>query len=232
MTANDIVLRGELLRKEFLSGDTTVAALKDCTIEVLASEFVAIVGKSGSGKSTLANVLSGLDRPTSGTVTLLGRDISSLGEAEMATLRARKIGFVLQKDNLIPSLTLAENVAAPLVMSGVKLSQALRSARDMLGEVGLDHRAAQWPSQVSGGEAQRAAVARACVVEPAVVFADEPTGALDEENGSRVQELLHKLVSTLGAAGLIITHDMDLATGADVVVTMANGAIVNTKRKA
>ncbi|MEC4015035.1 ABC transporter ATP-binding protein [Streptomyces sp. H27-D2] len=232
MTEKKIVLRAKNVQREFVSGDTTVTALRNCSLDVSAGEFVAIVGKSGSGKSTLANCLSGLDRPTSGTVTLLDRDLATLSEAEMAGLRAKEIGFVLQKDNLIPSLTIEENVAAPLVMGGMKLSAALDRARDMLAEVGLQHRAGQWPSQVSGGEAQRAAVARACVAEPAIIFADEPTGSLDEENGKQVQEIFHKLVATTGAAGLIITHDMDLAAGADVVVTIVDGQVVSTERKA
>ncbi|TVL91487.1 ABC transporter ATP-binding protein [Streptomyces sp. SAJ15] len=232
MAENRVVLRAEKVRREFVSGDSAVEVLKGCSLEVSAGEFVAIVGRSGSGKSTLANVLSGLDRPTSGTVTLLGRDLSRLGEAEAAAMRAREIGFVLQKDNLIPSFTIEENVAAPLVMGGTKLSDALQQAREMLSEVGLSHRAKQWPGQVSGGEAQRAAVARACVVQPAIVFADEPTGALDEENGRQVQEIFHKLVSTTGAAGLIITHDRDLAAGADTVITLADGQVVATERTA
>ncbi|MEU5270060.1 ABC transporter ATP-binding protein [Streptomyces hygroscopicus] len=232
MAENRVVLRAENVRREFVSGDTTVEVLKGCSLEVLAGEFVAVVGRSGSGKSTLANVLSGLDRPTSGTVTLMDRDLSALSEAEAAAMRAREIGFVLQKDNLIPSLTIEENVAAPLVMGGTKLSEALGRAREMLAEVGLSHRAGQWPGQVSGGEAQRAAVARACVVQPAIVFADEPTGALDEENGRQVQELFRKLVSTTGAAGLIITHDRDLAAGADTVITIADGRLAGTERKA
>ncbi|WP_399081995.1 ABC transporter ATP-binding protein [Streptomyces sp. BBFR2] len=218
-----LVLRGENLSREFISGDTTVTAVKNCDVEISANEFVAIVGKSGSGKSTLVNLLSGLDVPTSGTVTLLGRDLSALSEKEMAELRARHIGFVLQKDNLIPSLTISENVAAPLVMGGEKLSSALERAREILGQVGLGHRADRWPSEVSGGEAQRAAVARACVGSPAIVFADEPTGALDEENGKRVREIFRQLVAEQGAAGVIITHDMDLADEADVVITISDG---------
>ena len=231
MAEKKVVLRASGLRREFPSGDTVVEVLKGCDLEVREGEFVAIVGKSGSGKSTFANLLSGLDRPTSGTVTLLGRDLATLSETEAARMRATEIGFVLQKDNLVPSLTLAENVAAPLVMGGVKLSEALRRARAMLDEVGLSHRADQWPGQVSGGEAQRAAVARACVGEPVIVFADEPTGALDEENSRQVQEIFRKLVTTRGAAGVIITHDRDLADGADVVVTLADGTVVGTERK-
>jgi ABC-type lipoprotein export system ATPase subunit len=220
---SELVLRAENLHREFVSGDTTVTAVKNCNVEIRSNEFVAIVGKSGSGKSTLVNLLSGLDVPTSGTVTLLGRDLSTLGEKEMAQLRSRHIGFVLQKDNLIPSLTIEENVAAPLVMGGERLSAALRRARAILEEVGLGHRARRWPSEVSGGEAQRAAVARACVGSPAIVFADEPTGALDVENGKRVREIFRQLVAEQGAAGVIITHDLELADEADVVITISDG---------
>ncbi|WNV87146.1 ABC transporter ATP-binding protein [Umezawaea sp. Da 62-37] len=224
MTASP-VLRAEGVSREFGRGDTATQVLHDCHLEVHAGQIVAIVGKSGSGKSTFANCLSGLDRPTSGRITLLGHDLAELDEAAMARLRAEHIGFVLQKDNLVPTLNLEENVAAPLVMSGVKLSAALARARAALDEVGLSHRARSWPGQVSGGEAQRTAVARACVNEPAIVFADEPTGALDEENGLLVQELLRTMVKERGAATVIVTHDLDLAGGADVVATMTAGTL-------
>lgn len=224
--AEQTVLRGEKLRREFGTGDTSLVALKDCTIEIPAGVILAIVGKSGSGKSTLIHLLSGLDQPTSGHVTFLGRDLADLPEPEKAMMRAKHIGFVLQKDNLIPSLTIEENVAAPLVMAGSRLSAALKRAREVLDQVGLENRTRQWPSQVSGGEAQRAAVARACAGHPAVVFADEPTGALDEENGRLVRKIFRQLVSERGASGILVTHDMDLAADADIVVTIADGEIV------
>jgi ABC-type lipoprotein export system ATPase subunit len=224
------VLRAKGVSREFGRGDAVTKVLHDCDLEVFAGQTVAIVGKSGSGKSTFANCLSGLDRPTTGTISLLGQDLAGLDEAKMARLRAEHIGFVLQKDNLVPTLNLEENVAAPLIMSGMRLSAALVRAREALDEVGLAHRARSWPGQVSGGEAQRAAVARACVNEPAIVFADEPTGALDEENGERVQELLRAMVKERGAANVIVTHDLDLAGWADVVVTMTAGTLVTAER--
>ncbi|ACU37501.1 ABC transporter ATP-binding protein [Actinosynnema mirum] len=224
------VLRAEGVSKEFGRGETATRVLHDCDLEVRAGQTVAIVGKSGSGKSTFANCLSGLDEPTTGTITLLGHDLAALDEPAMARLRAEHIGFVLQKDNLVPTLTLEENVAAPLIMSGTRLSAALAKARSALDEVGLAHRAGSWPGQVSGGEAQRAAVARACVNDPAIVFADEPTGALDEENGLRVQELFRAVVRERGAASVIITHDLDLAAWADVVATMTAGTVVSRAR--
>jgi ABC-type lipoprotein export system ATPase subunit len=224
---DEVVITAEHLRREFGTGEATVVALKDCSLELASGLIVAIIGKSGSGKSTLLNLISGLDRPTSGRVTMLGRDLAKLSEAEMADMRARHIGFVLQKDNLIPSLTIEENVAAPLVMAGMRLSQALLRAREVLADVGLDHRARAWPAQVSGGEAQRAAVARACAGQPAVVFADEPTGSLDQENGRIVRNTFRELVAKRGAVGILATHDMDLAAEADIVITVADGEILS-----
>jgi ABC-type lipoprotein export system ATPase subunit len=222
-------LRAVDVSRDFGSGDAVVKVLRECDFEVYAGQTIAIVGKSGSGKSTLANCLSGLDRPSTGRITFLGQDFAELDEYQMAHVRARYIGFVLQKDNLVPTLNLEENVAAPLIMSGMRLSTALKRARSALAEVGLGHRARSWPGQVSGGEAQRAAVARACVNTPAIVFADEPTGALDEENGLVVQELFRAVVAERGAASVIVTHDLDLAGDADVVVTMASGSLVNVR---
>jgi ABC-type lipoprotein export system ATPase subunit len=223
----DVVVAGRGLTREFAFGDATVPALRGCDIEIRSGTMTVVVGKSGSGKSTLCNVLSGVDRPTSGTVTLLGRDTVTLSDAEMSRLRATRIGFVLQKDNLVPWLTIEENVAAPLIFGGMDRKAALAEAREYLDLTGLSHRARSWPSQVSGGEAQRAAVARACIHKPAVVFADEPTGALDRENSERVRELFQKLVSEHDAAGLLVTHDADLAADADVVVHMVDGRIAS-----
>lgn len=223
---DDVVAAGRGLTRDFTTADTTVSALRGCDIEIRAGTTTVVVGKSGSGKSTLCNVLSGVDRPTSGTVTLLGRDTATLADAEMSRLRATRIGFVLQRDNLVPWLTIEENVAAPLIFGGMSRKAALAVAGEYLDLTGLGHRARSWPSHVSGGEAQRAAVARACIHKPAVVFADEPTGALDRENGERVRELLRKLVSEHAAAGVLVTHDADLAADADVVVHMVDGRIV------
>jgi ABC-type lipoprotein export system ATPase subunit len=224
---DEVIIRGEHLTRAFGAGEAAVTAIKDASIEIRSGVMVAIMGKSGSGKSTLVNLLSGLDKPTSGRVMLLGKDLARLSEAEMADMRAQHIGFVLQKDNLIPSLTIEENVAAPLVMSGMRLSQALPRARKVLADIGLDHRARAWPAQVSGGEAQRAAVARSCVGSPAIVFADEPTGALDRENGRIVRDTFRELVGKRNAVGILATHDMDLAGEADILISIADGQIVS-----
>jgi lipoprotein-releasing system ATP-binding protein len=221
----DVVVRGRGISRTFLVGETHVEAVRSCDIDIRAGELTAIVGRSGSGKSTLCHILSGIDRPTSGTVELLGRDLSTLNDAAMSDLRARSLGFVLQRDNLVPWLTIEENVAAPLIFAGTDRRTALERARAALADVGLDHRADSWPNLVSGGEAQRAAVVRACINSPAVVFADEPTGALDLGNGERVRRLFGDLVRDQGAAGVLITHDAEVASDADVVLHMADGRI-------
>jgi lipoprotein-releasing system ATP-binding protein len=222
----DVVVSGRSISREYKIGDTTVPALRECDIDVQAGEMLVIVGKSGSGKSTLCNVLSGVDRPTSGTVELLGHDLAELTDAEMSMLRATRVGFILQRDNLVPWLTVEENVAAPLIFAGMARREALVAAREYLELTGIGHRAKSWPSLVSGGEAQRAAVARACIGKPAVVFADEPTGALDQQNGEVVRELFRDLIGQQNAAGVLVTHDADLAADADTVVHMADGRFV------
>lgn len=225
---HEVVVTARSISREYIVGETAITALRKCDIDVRAGEMLAIVGKSGSGKSTLCNVLSGVDRPTSGTVSLLGRDLTTLSDSEMARLRATQVGFILQRDNLVPWLTIEENVAAPLIFGGMSRKMALTTAREYLHVTGLSHRATSWPSLVSGGEAQRAAVARACVSKPAVVFADEPTGALDQQNGEMVRELFRNLISEQNAAGVLVTHDADLAADADTVVHMVDGRILTS----
>lgn len=225
-TGSNVVVSARGVSRAYGAGETTVTALAKCDLDVHAGEMLVIVGKSGSGKSTLCNIMSGVDRPTSGTVTLLGRDLSSLSDVELCDLRARKIGFILQRDNLVPWLTIEENVAAPLIFGGMGRRAALAAAREYLDITGLSHRAHCWPWLVSGGEAQRAAVARACIGEPVVVFADEPTGALDRHNGDVVRSLFRTLVKEHNAAGVLVTHDADLTADADTVVHLADGHIV------
>lgn len=223
---HEIVVTARSISREYAVGETTIMALRECNIDVRAGEMLAIIGKSGSGKSTLCNVLSGIDRPTSGTVSLVGHDLAALSDSEMAMLRATRVGFILQRDNLVPWLSIQENVAAPLIFGGMSRKTALTTAREYLHLTGLSHCAASWPSLVSGGEAQRAAVARACVSKPAVVFADEPTGALDQQNGEMVRELFRNLIGEHNTAGVLITHDADLAADADTVVHMVDGRVL------
>lgn len=169
-TRGTAILRAVDVSKTYGEGDAAVHSLRSCSIELEPGTITVVVGPSGSGKSTLLHILSGLDTPTTGTVWLNGMSLSEMAEKERAHWRARDIGFVLQRDNLIPSLSIEENVAAPLILGGERRSDALDKARETLELVGLSHRAGAWPATVSGGEAQRAAVARACAGSPKLIF--------------------------------------------------------------
>ena len=188
------------------SGELNI--LRDVTLEIPAGESVAILGASGSGKSTLLGLLAGLDQPTSGEIVLAGQNLAVINEDGRARLRAGKVGFVFQSFQLLAGLTALENVMLPLELLGRPAQDA---ARDALGRVGLSERLHHYPHQLSGGEQQRVAIARAFVARPAVLFADEPTGNLDEGSGSQVTELLFALNAEEGAALVLVTHDPALA---------------------
>jgi lipoprotein-releasing system ATP-binding protein len=217
------ILRAVGISKIHGKGSAAVEALRKCSIELRPGTITVVVGPSGSGKSTLLHVLSGLDTPTTGRVWMVGVPLSELSETRRAQWRARHIGFVLQRDNLIPSLTLEENVAAPLILAGLARAEAVRRARETLEVVGLSHRAQAWPATVSGGEAQRAAVARACTGHPRLIFSDEPTGALDSDASHNVLNLFVKLSRLTNAAALLVTHDPAAAKVADSVVYIEDG---------
>jgi ABC-type lipoprotein export system ATPase subunit len=226
LSGNGALVVGRGLTKRYGAGEAATAALGGIDIELRAGELTAVVGPSGSGKSTLMHLLSGLDTPTAGEVELAGRNLAALSDGQLAACRARDMGFVLQHHNLIPSLTIAENVAAPLLLSGHKRADALARAQEMLDAVGVGHRADARPSEVSGGEAQRAAVARACAGRPRVIFADEPTGALDSAAGAVVLDLFVQLVKrNTDATGLLITHDPAIAGAVDRVVHLRDGLV-------
>ncbi len=217
------VLRAVGISKTHGKGSAAVEALHRCSIELRPGTVTVVVGRSGSGKSTLLHVLSGLDTPTTGRVWMNGAPLSELSETQRARWRARYIGFVLQRDNLIPSLTLEENVAAPLILAGTARAEAVRRAREMLSVVGLGHRARAWPANVSGGEAQRAAVARACAGSPRLLFSDEPTGSLDVAASNEVLDLFVELSHRTDAAALLVTHDPAASELADAVVRIEDG---------
>lgn len=217
------VLRAVGISKVHGKGSAAVEALHRCSIELRPGTVTVVVGRSGSGKSTLLHVLSGLDTPSTGRVWMNGAPLSELSETQRARWRARYIGFVLQRDNLIPSLTLEENVAAPLILAGTARSEAVRRAREMLSVVGLSHRARAWPANVSGGEAQRAAVARACAGSPRLLFSDEPTGSLDVAASNEVLDLFVELSHRTNAAALLVTHDPAASELADTVVRIEDG---------
>jgi ABC-type lipoprotein export system ATPase subunit len=221
----EVVLSGRGLYKKYGTGRQEVNVLQGVDLDIPQGQMLAVIGPSGSGKSTLLHILSGLDTVTEGEVLLNGRNLRDFSDAELAAMRAKTFGFVLQQNNFIPSLTLEENVAAPLVLAGERRASALERARDGLGTVGIADRARAWPSQASIGELQRAAVARACIADPLVVFADEPTGALDVDNRGVVLDLLTKLTRGAGAAAVVVTHDPVVAGACDRVVRMSGGVL-------
>lgn len=227
---SEAAIAGRELRKTYGDGDNAVEAVRGVDIALTAGEITVLVGPSGSGKSTLLHLLSGLDTPTSGTVTFDGRSLADMGEKELAAWRAEHVGFVLQRNNLIPTLNLEENVAAPLILAGRSRGEAVERAREMLTTVGLGGRTAHWPSMVSGGEAARAAVARACAGKPRVIFADEPTGALDSENSRAVLELFTDQVRKARAAALVVTHDPMVAAAGDRVLRLVDGRVSSEER--
>ena len=208
----------------FTSGDRSVDVLADVTLTVPARQFVAIAGPSGSGKSTLLGLIAGLDRPSSGRIRVADAEVTALGEDALARFRLDTIGYIFQSFHLIPTLTALENVAVPLELAGEL--DALPRARALLGEVGLADRAEHYPVQLSGGEQQRVAVARAVARRPPVLLADEPTGNLDSATGKQIIELILGLNRTLGSTLVLVTHDPALAAHADRLITLRDGRVV------
>lgn len=221
--ADAAVLSGRQIGKRVTGPEGTLTILHDLDIAVHAGEAVAIVGPSGSGKSTLLGILAGLDTPSNGVVDLLGEPMSTLGEDERARLRAGKVGFVFQSFQLLPGLSALENVMLPLELTGE--DKAAERAKAMLEMVGLAHRSGHQPLQLSGGEQQRVALARAFVSQPALLFADEPTGNLDGETGEKVIELMFSLREQQGSAVVLVTHDVSLAARCDRTLRMGNGRL-------
>ncbi|MBZ1393225.1 ABC transporter ATP-binding protein [Psychrobacter pacificensis] len=219
------LLTASQLNKTVQVGEQKLSIIKDVDIYVNAGEFVVIMGKSGSGKSTLLGLLAALDYPDSGTVSLADQTLSSLDEDALAVIRQQDMGFVFQSFHLLPTLTVAENIAFPL-----DIARRPNPARvnELIDAIDLGHRRHSLPNQLSGGEQQRTAVARALVSHPKIVFADEPTGNLDEQNADQVMQLLLNLRQQVGSALVVVTHDPALAEMADRVITMHDGRIVPT----
>jgi putative ABC transport system ATP-binding protein len=222
-----VVLDIDQAGRVFGSGHLRVVALQGVSLRVSAGEFVAVMGPSGSGKSTLLRLAGGLDRPTSGRVVLAGRDLGGLSEADLAEALRREVGFVFQEANLLPSLTAAENVALALELDGVRPKAAMTGARGLLDSLSLGAVADRFPGQLSGGEQQRVAVARAVAGGRSLLLADEPTGALDALTGDSVMGLLKQRCAT-GCAVLLATHNVRHAAWADRVVFLADGRLAGT----
>ena len=217
------ILEAGHLTKTYTVENRSITVLKDISLSVSAGEFVVIKGSSGSGKTTLLTLLSGLDQPSSGRVAIQGREITGATEDELAPIRNRMIGFVFQSFHLVPSMTAKENIMFPAEIMGKKDAEAL--ARELLERVGLGDRADNMPSQLSGGEKQRVSLCRAMINHPQLLFADEPTGNLDSENGHIVLSQLMDLKNEGGATLILVTHNPEIAGAADRVLTLVDGML-------
>lgn len=222
-------IRIENISKTFHIGSATLQVLKSVTLEIHAREMVSIVGASGAGKSTLLHVLGALDRPSEGRIFYDDVNVFDLNEGELSKFRNSHIGFVFQFHHLLPEFTAAENVMMPLLISRIPRSQALEQASRALETVGLQARLHHKPGELSGGEQQRVAIARAIVNEPAVVFADEPTGNLDTKTGEAIRDVLHRLNQENGMIVVLVTHNEPLAQTADRIIHLTDGEIQEVK---
>jgi putative ABC transport system ATP-binding protein len=218
------MLHCQSLTRIYRSGGRDLTVLKDISFSLEPGAFVAILGPSGSGKTTLLGLLAGLDRPSEGSVRLDGEDLGALNEDQRARVRAQKVGFVFQAFQLIPTLTAQENVRVPLELRGD--SSAASRAHELLERVGLAGREHHYPSQLSGGEQQRVALARGFSIRPKVLFADEPTGNLDAQTGATIIDLMVELNRDLGTTLVLVTHDLDLAARARRIIRLADGRVV------
>lgn len=213
------------LTQQFRSGDQKLTVLDDVKFSVKEGTTCSIVGPSGSGKTTLLGLCAGLDRPSEGEVTLNGVKLGPLNEDQRAEVRNKHVGFVFQTFQLVPTLTALENVMVPLELRGMKTSEVKRDAKELLVKVGLGERLDHYPTQLSGGEQQRVALARAFINKPKILFADEPTGNLDSETGSKIEELLFDLNKASGTTLVLVSHDLSLAEQCQRIIRLKNGKI-------
>ncbi len=217
------ILEARNLCKYYGEGESLVKAVDNVSLTINAGEFVAVVGKSGSGKSTLLHMLGALDTPTSGSVIIDGKDTASLSEPQLAKIRRRKIGFVFQAYNLVPSLNIWENIVLPIGLDGRRVDE--RYVRDIIKTLGLESKVKNLPGTLSGGQQQRAAIARAAAAKPSIILADEPTGNLDTKTGDEVMAMLKLSVKKYGQTLVVITHNEDIAQMADRTLVIEDGRI-------
>ena len=220
---NEVTVVVENLRKGYGLGDSRIEVLRGVSLKIRRGETVALVGKSGSGKSTLLSLLAGLDQADEGSITIADRKITAMDEGELTRFRAATMGIVFQQFHLVSTLSAFENVLLPLEL--LRRPNAGDTARSLLEAVGLSHRGHHLPSQLSGGESQRVAIARALAINPSILFADEPSGNLDEETGEKVMDLLFRMVEATGTTLVLVTHDPDLAKRCGRVVHLEHGGL-------
>ena len=221
---NGAVVEARDITRRYGEGETAVDALRGVSLDVRRGQLTAVMGPSGSGKSTLMHILAGLDRPTSGVISIDGKDIAKLGDTELTKLRRRHIGFIFQFFNLLPMLSAAENIVLPVELAGAKPDKAWSD--EVIEKVGLSDRRTHRPAELSGGQQQRVAIARALISKPTVVFADEPTGNLDSATSAGILEVLREAVADYGQTTVMVTHDPNAAAIADRVLFLADGSIV------
>ncbi len=219
------IIVADALEKTYAEGAAPVAALRGVSLSLEPGDFVALTGPSGCGKSTLLHLCGAMDRPSKGRLTIEGQDIAALDDDALTRLRRDRIGFVFQFFNLLPTLTIGDNIALPCLLAGMPARQAEAKAQALATRVGIGHRLGHYPQQVSGGEAQRAAIARALVHSPALLIADEPTGNLDSANGATVLALLAELNRDLGVTMLLATHAADVAAAAHRTIRLRDGRL-------
>lgn len=225
---NGVAVRAERVSRQYEMGSAVIRAVDDVTLEVRAGEFVALLGSSGSGKSTLLNLMAGLDRPTDGAIFANGKNLSEMSSLELARYRSRTVGMVFQSFNLLPRMTLQENVELPLRLAEVNRGERGQRVQEALERVHLEKRLTHRPSEMSGGEQQRAALARALVNRPTLLFADEPTGNLDSATGESIMLLLKEVQQKLGMTIVMVTHERPLAERfADRIAALADGKLVS-----
>ena len=225
---NGFAVCAEKVTRHYEMGAAVIRAVDDITLAIRTGEFVALLGSSGSGKSTLLNLMAGLDRPNSGAILAKGRNLSEMSSVELARYRSKTVGMVFQSFNLLPRMTLEENVELPLRLAEVDRGERGKRVAEALERVKLDKRLGHKPSEMSGGEQQRAAIARALVNRPTLLFADEPTGNLDSVTGETIMRLLKEIQGNLGMTIVMVTHERPLAEKfADRIVTMADGKLVS-----